>query len=77
MGFRFSLFAGLAAGYVLGTRAGHERYDQIVAATRSFMGSDTARTLEGGLKDAWSSAQEEWPALRQVDDIVDRLGEER
>lgn len=77
MGFRFGLFAGLAAGYLLGTKAGHARYDQIVATTRSFMGSETARTLEGGLKDAWSSAQEEWPALRQVDDIVDRLADER
>jgi hypothetical protein len=29
-----TLAAGLAAGYVLGTRAGRERYEQIVASAR-------------------------------------------
>jgi len=31
MKFRFGLFVGLVAGYILGTRAGRERYEQIVA----------------------------------------------
>lgn len=75
MGFRFGLIAGLAAGYVLGTRDGRERYEQILQAAQAFVGSETARTLEGGLKDAWGSAQQEWPALRSVDDVIDRLGE--
>lgn len=76
MRFRFGLFTGLAAGYVLGAKAGQQRYDQIVAAVQSFRSSETARSLEGGLKDAWSTAQEEWPALRQVDDVIDRLADE-
>lgn len=75
MGFRFGLLAGLAAGYVLGTRDGRERYEQLVEATHAFMGSETARTLEGSLKDAWQSAQDEWPALRSVEDVVDRMGD--
>ncbi|HUG85838.1 MAG TPA: hypothetical protein VMM13_14845, partial [Euzebya sp.] len=64
MGFRFGLLAGLAAGYVLGTRDGRERYEQLVEATQALRESETARALEGSLKDAWLSAQQEWPALR-------------
>ncbi|OLE22938.1 MAG: hypothetical protein AUG49_17555 [Catenulispora sp. 13_1_20CM_3_70_7] len=33
-GTKFTLAAGLGAGYVLGTRAGRERYDKMVAAVR-------------------------------------------
>lgn len=33
--------AGMAAGYVLGTRAGRERYDQIVQSVRTWSGSPT------------------------------------
>ena len=72
MGFRFGLLAGLAAGYVLGTRDGRERYEQLVEASQAFLGSQTARTLEDGFKDAWDSAQQEWPALRSVDDVIGR-----
>jgi outer membrane lipoprotein SlyB len=75
MGFRFGLIAGAAAGYVLGTRAGRERYEQIAAAARSFAGSETARTLEGGVREAWGTAQQEFPALRSVDEAIDRLSD--
>jgi len=34
---------GLAIGYVLGTRAGRERYDQIVKFSRQVMGSPAAQ----------------------------------
>jgi hypothetical protein len=37
MKFRSGLLVGLGAGYVLGTKAGRERYQQIVEATRAFM----------------------------------------
>lgn len=33
-GTKLTLVAGLGAGYVLGTRAGRERYEKIVAAAR-------------------------------------------
>jgi hypothetical protein len=42
-----SFLAGLAAGYVLGTRAGRERYDQMVAAAKRIMDSPTAREAGG------------------------------
>jgi len=42
MAGRLSRFAlGFAVGYVLGTRAGRERYEQIVRAWTSFVGSPT------------------------------------
>jgi hypothetical protein len=48
----FTLAAGVAVGYVLGSRAGREKYEEIAAAARRFAGSPTvqdakARTTEG------------------------------
>jgi hypothetical protein len=40
-----SLAAGVAVGYVLGSRAGREKYEQIAAAARRYAGSSTAEGL--------------------------------
>ena len=45
-----TFLAGLAAGYVLGTRAGRERYDQMVAAAKRIMDSPTAREAGGAVQ---------------------------
>jgi hypothetical protein len=37
MKFRSGLLVGFGAGYVLGAKAGRERYQQIVEATRAFL----------------------------------------
>ncbi|GAA4946178.1 YtxH domain-containing protein [Yinghuangia aomiensis] len=39
MGTRITFVAGLAVGYVLGSKAGRERYEQLAKATRSFVDS--------------------------------------
>ncbi|MEV2220250.1 hypothetical protein AB0E01_10265 [Nocardia vinacea] len=39
------LIIGIAAGYVLGTKAGRGRYEQIGAATRAVTGSPVTRKL--------------------------------
>lgn len=39
MGTRITFVAGLAVGYVLGAKAGRERYEQLAKATRSFVES--------------------------------------
>jgi hypothetical protein len=39
--------SGLAIGYVLGSKAGRERYDQIVAAARKFWESPTVQEAAG------------------------------
>jgi len=45
--YRFSFIAGLAAGYVLGARAGRERYDQIMQAARTFAQNPTVQQAAG------------------------------
>jgi len=41
MRFRLGLIVGFGAGYVLGSRAGRERYQQIVRTWNQLMGSPT------------------------------------
>jgi hypothetical protein len=45
--FKAGLLVGLGAGYVLGTRAGQERYQQIAAAARGFMDNPGVQRLSG------------------------------
>lgn len=44
---KLSSLAFAAAGYVLGARAGRERYDQIVRVARRVAGSQTVQTTAG------------------------------
>jgi hypothetical protein len=45
MRFKTGLIIGLGAGYVLGAKAGKERYEQIVEATRAFMDNPGVQRL--------------------------------
>jgi hypothetical protein len=71
MAGNLKLLAGLAAGYVLGARAGRERYERIAEATRRLAGRPEVRELTGkvrsglgtGLEKAADTATER---LRQV-----------
>jgi len=45
--FKAGLLVGLGAGYVLGTRAGRERYQQIAEAARAFMDNPGVQRLSG------------------------------
>ncbi|MGZ5383229.1 MAG: YtxH domain-containing protein [Acidimicrobiia bacterium] len=40
MRFRFGMILGFSLGYVLGTRAGRERYEQIVRAFKKLWGTE-------------------------------------
>ncbi len=42
-----SFLLGIAVGYVLGTRAGRERYEDIVAIARRVAGSQTVQATAG------------------------------
>ncbi len=44
MKFKIGFMLGAAVGYVAGTKAGRERYDQIVAYVRKLMGSEPVQT---------------------------------
>jgi hypothetical protein len=47
---KLSFLVGGTVGYVLGARAGRERYEQIVAASRKVAGSQTVQATAGVLR---------------------------
>jgi hypothetical protein len=47
---RPSFLLGIGIGYVLGTRAGRERYEDIVAVARRVAGSQTVQSTAGVLQ---------------------------
>ncbi len=47
---KLSFLAGAAARYVLGARAGRERYETIVSVARKFAGSQTVQSTAGVLQ---------------------------
>jgi hypothetical protein len=50
--FRNGLLLGLAAGYVLGARAGRERYDQIAHTAKVAWESGAATKMRAGVSEA-------------------------
>jgi hypothetical protein len=55
---KLSLLIGGAAGYVLGTKAGRERYEQIVSYARRVGGSQTVQSTAGVLQGQFDSASQ-------------------
>ncbi len=53
---KLSLLLGLAVGYVLGTRAGRERYEAMVRTGRKVAGSQTVQSTAGVLQAQLDSA---------------------
>ncbi len=49
---KLSLLTAGAAGYVLGARAGRQRYDQIAAAAQKFMGNPRVQAAKQQAQDA-------------------------
>jgi hypothetical protein len=47
---KIPLLVGAAVGYVLGARAGRERYEQIVRLARKVGGSQTVQSMAGVLQ---------------------------
>jgi hypothetical protein len=74
MRYRFMFLAGLAVGYVVGTRAGRERYEQMVKAARKVAENPTVqRTARGAgakatdfTKAAGQKAVERMPKLTET-----------
>jgi hypothetical protein len=75
MAGKLKLLAGLAAGYVLGARAGRERYERIAEATRRLVERPEVRELTGkvrsglgaGLEKAADTASERLQQVRGED----------
>lgn len=75
MRFRLGLFLGLAAGYVLGARAGRARYEQIARAWSQLRRSEPAQQLGSDLRVAASRAgqtveQKASEGVAKVTDLV-------
>lgn len=75
MQFRRTLMIGLAIGYVLGTRAGRERYEQIRRAFDALCQSQPAQQLSAEMRDATSKAGQriEQRTAAGVSRVSDRL----
>jgi hypothetical protein len=56
MRHKLSLATGFAAGYVLGSRAGHERYEQIVRLARGIAENPAIQSAAGMLQAQASQA---------------------
>ena len=52
---KLSTLVGVAVGYVLGSRAGRDRYEQIVALGRRIAGSQTVQSTAGVLQAQFDS----------------------
>lgn len=76
MKFPFRILLGAAVGYVFGTRAGRERYDEIVSKVHELRQSDKVRQFES---DAHETADRVGHRLNQrattvADKAKDRIG---
>lgn len=53
-----SLAAGLAVGYVLGARAGRQKYDQVAETARRWAGQPPVVRAQAAVTDALATAKE-------------------
>lgn len=75
MAFRLGLVLGAAIGYVLGAKAGRERYEQLSSLGRSLAGSDPAQQVGTEVRKAASRAGDllETRASKQVAKVTGRF----
>ena len=55
---KIGIAVGLAAGYVLGTRAGRERYQQLTASAKRFADEPSLQRLQEELNGLFGSARQ-------------------
>ncbi|MGM0819154.1 MAG: hypothetical protein ACQETV_07170 [Actinomycetota bacterium] len=74
-GFRFGLVLGIGIGYVLGTRAGRRRYEQLARWARSLARSQPAQQIGSEVRDVAGKAGQaiEDKAAEGVTRITDRV----
>jgi hypothetical protein len=78
MRFKTGVIIGLGAGYVLGAKAGRERYQQIVEATRAFMDNPGVQRLTDEVNKTVNIGKERVTsaASRRVDQVSGTLAEQ-
>jgi hypothetical protein len=76
MGFKTGLLVGMGVGYVLGTKAGRERYEELKATWDQFSGNPSVQRLVSKGKDIVETGTEH--SIRAVEtageQVKDRLG---
>jgi hypothetical protein len=76
MGFKTGLLLGFGAGYVLGTKAGRERYEELKATWDQFTGNPSVQRIVTKGKDIVETGAEQ--GIRAVEtageEVKDRLG---
>jgi hypothetical protein len=75
MGFKLGVVVGFGAGYVLGARAGRERYEELKSSWDQFMGNPSVQSAVGrGREAAAGGAQAGIRAVgRATDNVKGRL----
>ena len=68
MGFKRGLIVGLGVGYVLGAKAGRERYEEIKAAWQRFTGNPTVQGVMSRGREAVEAGAEK--GLHVVEESV-------
>lgn len=75
MGFKTGLLVGLGVGYVLGTKAGRERYEELKASWDQFTGNPSVQRLVSKSRDIVETGTEQ--GIRAVEtageEVKDRL----
>ena len=76
MGFKTGLLFGFGAGYVLGTKAGRERYEELKATWDQFTGNPSVQRIVTKGRDMVETGAEQ--GIRAVEtageEVKDRLG---
>ena len=76
MGFKTGLLVGLGVGYVFGTKAGRERYEELKATWDQFTGNPSVQRIVTKGKDIVEAGAEQ--GIRAVEtagqEVQDRLG---
>ena len=67
---KFTFLAGLALGYVLGTRAGRERYEQLRSTAKDLSQTSAVQSATRSAKQAAGTA-----ASKAADAVVGRVGD--
>ncbi len=73
MGFRAGLIFGFGVGYVLGARAGRERYEELKASWDQFMGNPSVQSVVDRGRDAAATGAD--AGIRAVGRAADNVRE--
>jgi hypothetical protein len=71
---KLGIAVGLAAGYVLGTRAGRERYQQLTASAKRLADDPSVKRLQEELNGLFGSAKQR--VVDSTSTTVQRVGDQ-